>query len=229
MSYATLIPAYNEEKNIREVILRLKKDRKIKIIVIDDGSMDETAIIAKKLGVTLVRHTTRKGKGEAIKSGFAYILKNRPETKYVILLDADLQYLPEEARKLLKPLEKNEADFVTGYRDWATVPFRHRLGNFVWRTTFNLFFGTDFKDTNCGFAALNREALKKIKNIHGGYVLESEMFVDALRGKLRVKQVPVRVIYHHTRAVASGIRVVAGVLFFIVKEGLKYQLNKIKI
>lgn len=224
--YVVLVPTYNEEENIRELIRRLKKIQKLKIIVIDDGSTDSTSEIVQKIGVTLIRHTRNKGKAEAIKTGFKYVLKNYPSVKYVVLLDADMQYYPEDALKLLKPLETGEADFVTGYRSWNSVPFRHSLGNFVWRTTFNILFGTNFKDTNCGYMALTRRTMEMMGRIlHGGYILENAMFIKAVRSKLRIKQVPVRVVYNEKRGVASGIRVVLGLMLFILEEGFKYRFG----
>lgn len=221
-----LVPAYNEEKNIKEVITRLKKISYLKIIVVDDGSKDKTSIIVKKMKVDLIRHTTNKGKAEAINTGLNYILKNYPQAKYIGLIDADMQYIPEEINRIFYPLEKNEADVVTGYRNWSKVPFRHRLGNFVWRTAFNIFFGTHFKDTNIGYMALNTKATKIMRNkIHGGYILENSMFIEAIKHKLKIRQVPVTVLYKRQSEVKRGIRVVAQVLFFILTEGLKYRFG----
>ena len=221
-----LVPAFNEEKNIREVITRLKKFPKLKTIVVDDGSTDSTAEIVEIMGITLVRNLKNIGKAEAIREGFNYISEKHPQARYVVLLDADMQYYPEDVDKLLKPLEDGEADFVTGYRDWSTVPFRHRLGNFVWKTTFNLLFGTNFKDTNCGYMALTNRTMRIMNKIlHGGYILENAMFIEAVKRKLRIRQVPVRVVYNEKRDVKSGVRVVGGLLFFILEEGFKYRLG----
>jgi glycosyltransferase involved in cell wall biosynthesis len=223
--YAALIPAYNEEKNIREVIVHLKSHPHIDIIVVDDGSIDKTAEIARKMGVTVLKHKINKGKGEALKTGLNYILKNH-NADYVVLVDADMQYNPREATKLLKLLEKDKADFVMGYRDWKKVPFRHRLGNLVWRFFFNLFFGTKLKDTNCGFMALNRNAVEKIKkHIHGGYIIENSMLASAIKNRLRIRQVKVSVFYKEKSRIERGIRIVFGVLIFIISEGLKYRLG----
>jgi len=223
---SVVIPAFNEEENIKEVILRLKKHKDVSVIVVDDGSTDATPRIVRKLGTVLVRHETNKGKGEAINSGFGYILKNLPKAKYIVVIDADMQYLPEEAMKLLKPLEEDQADFVTGYRNWAKIPFRHRLGNFVWRKFFNILFGTDFKDTNCGYIALTRDAVKEIKkSIRGGYKIENSIFIGAIKNRFRIKQVPVTVIYRETSKVPRGISIVLDVFTFIVSEGLKFRLG----
>lgn len=219
------MPAYNEEKTISEVIKRLKKVG-LKILVVDDGSTDRTYEIAKSLGAIVLRHKKNKGKGEALKTGISY-LKKRKDVDNVVLIDADMQFLPEESWKLLEPLEKKQAEMVMGCRDFSKVPFRHRLGNWIWRTTFNLLFGTNFKDTNCGYMAFSKSALKKIKNIHGGYIIENSFLEQAIRKKIKIKQVPVTVVYKKISGLRRGIRVVLGVLIFIVISGIKYRIDKL--
>jgi glycosyltransferase involved in cell wall biosynthesis len=227
MKVSGLVPAYNEEENISEVVRRLKENN-ILPIVIDDGSRDKTFDIARENGAIVLRHEKNIGKGEAIKTGLQYVLKNHPEIEYLVLIDADMQYPPEESTKLIEPLEKDAADLVTGYRDWTTVPYRHRFGNFVWRTLFNLLFGTSFKDTNCGFVAMNKKAAEILKDkIYGGYILENSIFVHALKNKLRIKQVPVKVFYKKISKVSRGIRIVLGVSLFILREGLKHRFGRL--
>ena len=223
MTNYALVPAFNEEKNIKELIRRLKKQN-VKIIVVDDGSTDSTSSIAKKLGVTLLRHEKNKGKGETIKTGFNYLLKNHSDAKLIVLVDADMQYLPEDVGKILKPLEDGEADFVTGYRNPKSVPYANRIGNFGWRVLFNLLFGTKLKDTNCGYVGMTKEAMKKIKNIHGGYIIENTMLRDAVKNKLRIKQVPVEVVYGKRR-VGKFAKMFFGVLIFIIVEGMKFRFG----
>jgi len=223
MANFALVPAFNEEDNIKELITRLKK-LDIKIIVIDDGSTDSTPEIVKKLGVILLRHEKNKGKGEAIKTGFKYILQKHPEAKFVVLVDADMQYLPEDVGKILKPLEEGEADFVTGYRNPGEIPYANRIGNFGWRVLFNFLFGTKLKDTNCGFVGMTRNAIKKIKNIHGGYIIENTMLRDAVKNRLRIKQVPVKVVYGRRR-VGKFAKMFFGVSIFIIVEGIKFRLG----
>jgi len=219
-----LVPAYNEERNIREVVRRIKKIG-ITPIVIDDASRDDTYRLAKSTKSVVLRHKKNLGKGEAIRTGLKFLRKRRFD--YVILIDADMQYLPEEAPKLLKPLVGGQADFVAGFRDFKSVPFiRHRLGNFVWRTSFNVLFGTKFKDTNCGFVAMNRRAADVImRKISGGYILENSMFIEVIKNRLRAHQVPVTVKYHRGSAVPRGMRVVAGVTFYILHQGIRHRLG----
>ncbi len=220
MEVTVLIPAYNEEKNINEVIRRTKNAGFTNIVVVDDGSKDKTLDIAQKNGVMVLRHKKNKGKGEALKTGFAFL----SDSDCVVVMDADMQFEPEEISKLAEPIKKG-ADFVMGCRNWKLVPFRHKLGNFIWRTAFNVLFGTKFRDTNCGFIALSKKALKTVKP-HGGYIIENSMLASAVKNKLKVEQVPVTVNYHNVSKVPRGIKMVLGVLLFIIKEGLKYRLGR---
>lgn len=219
-----LVPAYNEEKNISQVVRRLKKIG-IVPVVIDDFSRDRTFEEAKKTGAKVLRHNKNMGKAESIKTGLRFLKGKKFD--YVVFIDADLQYSPEEAPKLIEPLKKGHADFVAGFRQFKNVPFfRHRLGNFVWKTSFNILFGTKFKDTNCGFVAMNKRAAQVIaRKLRGGYILENSMFIQVLRNRLKVRQVPVAVKYHRRSAVGRGIRVVAGVTFYILHEGIKHRLG----
>lgn len=218
-----LFPAYNEEKNIKIVIEEAKKYLpNSKILVVDDGSTDKTFELASRMGVDVLRHEKNKGKGEALKTGFKYFL-NQP-VDFVIVCDTDRQYRVEESIKILEALKENKGDFVTGYRNPKDIPYANRMGNFIWRTLFNFLFGTNYKDTNCGFIGLNKIALKKIKKIHGGYIIENSMLTDCIRNNLKVFQVPVRVHYGK-RIIRKFARMFFGVLIFILIEGFKYRLG----
>lgn len=232
MKAVCLIPAYNEERNIREVVERTGKSGIFReIIIVDDGSKDRTAEIAKRLSsgkktkLTLISHEKNKGKGEALKTGFDYILK-KTDSDVAVIMDADMQYPPEQSEKIIEPIAKGKADFVMGFRDFRKVPFRHRLGNFVWRTSFNILFGTRLKDTNCGLMALSRKAIGNVGTVYGGYIIENAMLASMVKKGLRIGQVPVTVDYHRASGIKRGIRMVSGVLFFIIKEGLKYRMGR---
>lgn len=223
MDSIALIPAFNEEKTITKVV-RMLRSVGLKTVVIDDGSYDKTGRLARKAGAIVIEHEENKGKGAALRTGFDYVLKNYPEVKNIVVVDGDLQYSPKEAPKLLKLLEKKEADFVMGYRDWRKVPYANRLGNFIWRLFFNFFFSINLKDTNCGYIALTKDSIKKLKEIYGGYIIESAMLRDAIKNKLRIKQVKVNVTYKK-RKIFNSARMFFGILIFILKEGMKYKLS----
>ena len=183
MSRFAIIPAFNEEKNIEEVLREANK-LEIRPIVVDDGSTDNTFNICTNNGTIVLRHETNKGKGEAIKTGLEYLIKNHPEFTHIALMDADLQYHPQDALAIFYSLESNYSDFVMGRRNWTEVPFRHRLGNFVWRTAFNMLFNTNLKDTNCGLIGFNRNAIEKIKDhILGGYIVDNSILIGAIKSR----------------------------------------------
>jgi glycosyltransferase involved in cell wall biosynthesis len=195
------------------------------VVVVDDGSSDRTFDVAQKSGAVVVRHTANLGKGSALKTGLDYILRKIGKGKYIVIIDADLQLDPADAPRVIVPLLSGEADLVMGMRDFSKVPFRHRLGNFVWKTAFNIMFGTRLKDTNCGYIALTADAARTIGDFHGGYIIETKLLSEAVRKALRIAQVPVSVDYGKISSVPRGIRIVLGVLLFIVKDGLKYRLS----
>jgi len=221
-----IVPAFNEEENILEITSRLSGIG-VTPIVVNDHSTDRTAELAKSKGVTVINHTGNSGKGHAMRAGLDYLLSSKSSAKFILFIDADMQYNPESAKKMLDVLQASGADIVTGYREWDVVPFRHRLGNFVWRSTFNTLFGTRFKDTNCGLMAMRRAAADKIKDsITGGYIIENSMFIEALKNNLRIEQVPVPVTYKKISKIKRGVKTVSGVLWFIVKEGINYRLGR---
>ncbi|MDI6825999.1 MAG: glycosyltransferase family 2 protein [Candidatus Aenigmarchaeota archaeon] len=227
MKIGVLLPAYNEEKNIRTVIKDVKKYLpNSEILVVDDGSTDRTNELARQAGVTVLRHEINKGKGDALNTGFEYFLKQHPEVDIVVVADTDRQYYIDEIVKIVKPLQEKKAEFVMGYRNWKKVPYANAMGNFVWRILFNLFFNTNLKDTNCGYIGLTRKAIKKIGRVRGGYIIENAMLGDAIRNEIKIKQIPVSVKYRKGR-VSHFTRMFFGILIFIIIEGIKYRLSKI--
>jgi len=218
-----LFPAYNEEKNIQGIIKESKKYFKNSIIVVvDDGSTDKTAKIAKNSGAIVIKHTKNKGKGEAIKTGLKYFLKK--PIKFIIIADADRQYSIKDSKKILKGL--NSADFVMGYRNFSKIPFRHKLGNIVWRNTFNLLFGVNLKDTNCGLIGISKDIIDKIE-IGGGYIIENCMLASIIENKIKFAQVPVSVTYKKKSGIKRGVKIVWGVLYFIITRGINHKIKKI--
>ena len=220
-----LIPAFNEATNIAAVVSATKKIIS-NVLVIDDGSGDDTAELAGQAGAKVLRHPHNLGKGEALKTGMDAVLGVFPGARYLVIIDADMQLQPSEAPRLLEPLLAGKADLVMGRRDFSKVPLRHRLGNWVWRNAFNMLFKTNLADTNCGYIAMNLPAAKAIGNFHGGYIIETHVLVQSVRHGLRIFQVPVSVNYHRRSAVPRGIRMVFGVLLFIIIEGLRYLLGR---
>ncbi len=217
-----VIPAYNEERTIREVMLRCREVKAFPLVV-DDASDDNTWNIANMEGIMVLRNYTNKGKGETIRMAFNHIKRYYNTCfsgiKYIVIIDGDLQFNPHEIPKLIEEL-KNGADYVIGQRDWNTVPFRNMIGNMVWITFFNFIFGTSFKDTNCGLVAMKLDVMKRLK-VSSGYIVDNDMLIQAKRMRCKIRNVPVTVHYDDSRNLFSGIRMVLGILIFILNKGME--------
>jgi len=225
-----LIPAYNEEEVIEIVIKKIIKQG-IFPLVINDGSTDRTVELALKSGAKVIKNDFGKGKAYAIRKGLEYIKNNFSDYKCVVLIDADMQYQPEEAKILINPIVKGEAKVVKGTRNFSKIPFRHRLGNWVWKFIWNRVSEVKIDDPCCGFIALSREVVESINlgKICGGYVGDSSLLFEITNNGYNnnkfFKQPHVSVKYKTVSPIGRGIRMVSGVSWFILTTGLKRMLG----
>jgi glycosyltransferase involved in cell wall biosynthesis len=235
---AVIIPAYNEERNIEEMVLETKKSSpKSLIIVVDDGSKDNTAAIAKKCGAIVIKNHRNLGKSESIKNATKYLFGKHPEVRAIAiidddkqysyedmleieamaLIDADNQYFARDIPRLVKPILENKADFVIGRRDFSDIPFfGHRLGVKIFALLFNFLYGTSFRDTVCGLRAISTEAFKRMELKSSGYAVESEMLVDAVKKKMRIATVPVKVRYNRSHTVRKGSTMSLNIILHLI-------------
>lgn len=190
------IPAYNEEKTIGSIIIKLRKFVD-KVIVCDDGSQDSTSEIVSYLGADLIYNDENKGKGYSVKRLLEHA--SSMNAKIVVLLDADGQHDPSDVPRIIEPIINNEADIVIGSRfvkgSHSDIPFYRKIGlNVVNALNRN---GTGIKDTQNGFRAYSRAALVAMSQIKcNGYGVESEQLFIAAEHGLRIKEVPTNVQYN---------------------------------
>lgn len=180
------IPAYNEELSIGSVLHKSKKvDVVDDILVVDDGSSDETADIASDFGVKVIRHKKNAGKGAAIKTIFDYAKKKAYD--YLVLIDGDGQHNPYEIPYVLSPTVNPDADMVVGARwgELTEMPFYRKIGKNV--LDYLTPGGKDAQDTQSGFRAFNSEAIEKMELTHNDFTIESEMVVEAQERGLNIK------------------------------------------
>ncbi len=186
-----IIPAHNEEKRISSVIKKVKKYIK-NVVVVDDGSMDDTGNVANKAGAFVLVHILNLGKGAAAKTGCDYALKHGAEK--IILIDADGQHNPNEIPKFLEELK--EVDIVFGYRKSRKgMPLVFRLGNRVLSGAMRLLFGIRLRDTQCGYRAFRADVYKKIRWKAHDYSMESEIIANVGKNHLRYKEVDIETLY----------------------------------
>lgn len=209
MEASVIIPAYNEEKNIENVIERVKRTGNYEIIIVDDGSSDKTAEIALKKGVKVISQKQNKGKASACIKG----VENAKSSK-IVFIDADMQLKPEEIPLFVKALDS--CDLAIGVRDMKKIPFQRRLSNIVARYFVKMKTGQKFSDVLCGFRGIRNDKIKKMKFSGKGYEFETEMIFEAVKNKMKIKEVPVSVNYESYRgmSIINSIKL----LIFIIKQ-----------
>ena len=212
-----IIPDYNESKNISDVIKKVKKYSH-NIIVVDDGSNDNTYEIAKKNSVIVIKHIINLGKGAAVKTGCDFALKKG--AKKLILIDSDGQHNPSEIHKFLKALE--EVDIVFGYRQFnKKMPFVFKFGNNSINFVTKMLYGVNLRDTQCGYRALTTKAYKKARWKSNDYSMESEMIANIGKRHLKYKEIPIQTIYsdkYKGTTIFDGIKIVTNMVFWRLKK-----------
>src|SRR5579883_466414 len=212
-----LIPAHNEERCIGSVILRTR-EYVDEVIVVDDGSHDNTARIAEAAGAQVIRHPTNRGKGQALSTGFRAARKRQPDI--LIVLDSDGQHSPDEIPLLIESIQANNADMVVGSRfhqaeQMAKIPQGRRLGLRAITTVTNVLSGVDVSDSQSGFRAFSPRALNLLTFSGAGFSVESEMQFLSREHGLRVVEVAISADYEapaKRSPMLQGFDVLNGVL-----------------
>ncbi|MDK2869679.1 MAG: hypothetical protein PWP39_914 [Pyrococcus sp.] len=184
-----IIPAYNEEKRIGNVLARIP-DFVDEVIVIDDGSSDATYEIARRYADKVVKLNKNMGKGAALREGLKHASGD-----IIVFMDADGQHDPEEISKLLEPIIKDKADFVIGKRiiKAGKRPLPRKLSNFITTALIRLKTKQRIEDSQSGFRAIRREFVPEITSDR--YEVETEVLIKAAKKGARITEVPVSTRY----------------------------------
>lgn len=201
-----MIPCYNEERTLLQVIKKIPRKipgiLKVEPLVIDDGSTDNTAKIARKLKVKLVSHFKNEGLGVTFRTGIDEALKMKADI--LTNIDADMQFNPLDIPKLVKPIVNGEADMVTAtrFKDKKLIPKNmprlKKIGNWGFTKLMNFLTGQKFTDTQCGFRAYSKEAALHL-NLFGRFTYTQEVFIDLVNKGIKISEVPVEVKYFRQR------------------------------
>lgn len=214
-----LICAYNEEKHIKKVVNKTLKYVD-KVIVVEDGSKDDTLKELKKTKAIVLSHKINKGKGEALKTGFRYCLKKKYDP--IILLDADGQHDPSEISKLLRKLNEGY-DIVIGRRRKSKSDMKliRRLANFSSSFILSLILKQKVHDTQSGYRVIKSKVIKNLNLESKKYDLESELLIKSAKKGYRIGEVEVKTIYGEE---VSTIHPVKDTLRFfrLIYKGLKW-------
>ena len=202
MKLVIIIPCYNEEKTLPDVLRSIPKKisgiNKIETVVIDDGSTDKSVIVAKKFHVThIVRHKRNKGLGETFRDGRDAALHLKVDI--IVTIDGDNQFDASEIPLLIKPILQEKADMVTGSRFLAKKSIRHMsllkyIGNKLFTRLVSFLVNGKFTDTQCGFRAYSKEAALRLV-VYGDFTYTQEVFLNLIDLGLIIQEVPISVKY----------------------------------
>ncbi len=210
MKKICVIPAYNEARNIAEVINKVRPFVD-EIVIVDDGSKDETVALAKATGVTVLQHPINRGQGAALQTGNDYALRNGADI--IIHFDADNQFQAVEIPELVSPIENGLAEAVLGSRFLSKKsdlpPFKKNVIMPLARLINKLFFQINLSDPQSGFRVLSRGAAEKIKITNDGMAHCSEILQQLFKNKIKTIEVPITVVYHEFgQKFSGGVRII---------------------
>jgi glycosyltransferase involved in cell wall biosynthesis len=219
-----VIPCYNEEISIGSIVLRTKHHVDT-VVVIDDGSNDSTAKIAKEAGAVVLSHSKNKGKSAAIKTGFKYALENGFD--YVITIDGDGQHNPDEIPMLLKEMQNNSHDILIGTRFGPSteMPSWRKVGKRVLDYATSFGSGGNLTDSQSGFRGFNKKAVQHLTSqLNGnGFSIESEQLIKAHDAGLQIGNTRVACKYNgletSTKGPTShGVSVLSYVIWMVAEK-----------
>ena len=194
MNIFIVIPAYQEEERIGDVIKDVAR-LKYPIIVVDDGSKDDTYKVSNRYKVTALRHKVNLGKGAAMKTGAEAAFKMGADA--IVFMDSDGQHKAKDLNNFVEALEKDKFDVVFGSRNLSHgVPFVRYIGNKFASLLVSLLFGIYVSDLLCGFRGLSKKGFKKVYWESKGYGVETEITARTAKYDLKHCDVPVETVYY---------------------------------
>jgi len=222
-SVVICVPAYNEEKSIAKLIVDLKKYSD-KIIVVDDGSSDYTAKIARELGTVVIQHEKNLGKGAALRSCFSHAMTYFPDV--IVTIDADGQHDPACIPSLIKPILDKQADVVIGSRSQDTkMPRYRKIGLRPINYLSKIASKTNVNDTQSGYRAYSYDSIKIVAQLRSqDYSSEFEQLVVLSEKGFVIKEVPVQLKYDGLEKTSKknflthGGELILGSFFMIIQR-----------
>lgn len=195
MYVCLLLPAYNEAKTIDRII-REASEFVHDILVIDDGSIDQTAQIAEKAGGKVITHRTNLGKGMALRTGFDYI--SQKDYDLIATMDSDGQHQPSDLPRFIDHFKNNQSDILIGARihNRFEMPQHRRLNNWLVSSVGSALCGQKVKDFQSGFRLIRAEVIKSIELHTERYETESELLIKAGRIGFKIQSIPINTIYN---------------------------------
>lgn len=210
------IPAYNESRFIGSVVLLAREFAKT-VIVVDDGSSDDTAYIASAAGARVISHARNLGKGAALNTAFCEVRSLAPDV--LVVFDADGQHSPADILQVIRPVLDRKADIVVGSRYLerkCKIPRHRALGHLFINFVAGKLAGVSIRDSQSGYRAFSSKAVSTLSFRSNGFSVEAEMQFLAQVHNLKMAEVPITVRYidkPKRSVIAHGLAVLSGVIY----------------
>lgn len=204
---SVLIPAYNAGQTLASLLEKLclyvpRED----ILVVDDGSEDDTGAVAQRSGVKVVRHPKNEGKGAALRTGLDALKGGGNAIEAVVTMDADLQHRPEDLPKILAGWKQTNANVVVGWRKrWGTVmPIERKFTNSITSWLVSARTRQRILDSQCGYRLIEWRVVEQVDITAKGFEAETEFLIKAAGLGLRIAWVPIQTVYDSEKSTMTG-------------------------
>lgn len=211
-----LIPSYNEARTIGGIVKELRA-KGLQVYVVDDGSGDDTAVIAEREGAVVLKHAANLGKGASVREGFKKIRES--EFEAVIIMDGDGQHRISDIDNFIKRADEAGADMVVGNRmsDVSAMPFIRIQTNHFMSGLLSKMAGQYVPDTQCGFRYIKRSVIEKIRLDSSNFEIESEMIIKAARAGFKIDSVPIETVYQDEKSRINPLIDTARFVIFVIR------------
>jgi glycosyltransferase involved in cell wall biosynthesis len=224
-SVYVVIPSYKSVDTLKSFIPELLKwVPKKNVCIIDDASMDGTGQYCSEMQLTYLSHSVNQGKGAALVTGFAYLIKKNAH--WIITMDADGQHAPEDIEKFLEFVDQHQSTGIcigTRLKKIGTMPLARIFSNVVTSKILSLICGTKILDNQCGYRIYSTDFLKKISIKYSRFEMETEVIMKAAKLGFPISFVDVRTLYlsgqSHISHIKDTVRWVRAVISIWLKLG----------
>lgn len=227
-----VMPGYNVAKTLERTVKAIPRGLADKIVLVDDGSKDETSKIGRKLGLIVIEHRKNKGYGGAQKTGYLKALDLKADI--VVMIHPDFQYDPTLANKLVEPIKKGKVDIMLGTRIRSRkealkggMPLYKYLSNRFLTITENIILGLNLREYHTGYRCYTRKVLETLpfNKFSNDYVFDSHFLVSAAYSKFKIGEIHVPVKYFpeagsisFSRSVKYGLTTLTTLLQYIFQK-----------
>ncbi|MFA5724973.1 MAG: glycosyltransferase family 2 protein [Candidatus Omnitrophota bacterium] len=220
MKICIIIPAHNESREIARLIKEIKGQNP-DVLVVDDGSTDNTAEIASEAGAVVLKNQANEGKGSCLRKGFAYALTHNFDA--AVTMDGDGQHLPQDLKSFISLAGVSKSGILIGNRMLQTrnMPLIRLLTNRFMSWLISRLCKQDIPDTQCGFRLIKRQVLERIELKTSKFEIETEILIKASRSGFKIDSIPITTVYRGEKSRINPLVDTLRFLKFIIKTGSK--------